>query len=130
MTSGFAVLGLMGPRSRALLGRVSTADLSSDAFPFATSREIDVGPAWVRATRVSFVGELGWELTIPAELAEAVHTALCDAGRDLGLGHAGHFCLDGCRNLLQVLLTFRRGNNDFLKHRRCFILRVHRTRRS
>jgi 4-methylaminobutanoate oxidase (formaldehyde-forming) len=97
LTSAYAVLGVMGPRARVLLQSVSDADLSSEAFPFGTSREIEVGPAPVRATRISFVGELGWELTIPAESARTVHGALTEAGADVGLRAAGHFCLDACR---------------------------------
>jgi 4-methylaminobutanoate oxidase (formaldehyde-forming) len=97
LTSAYAVLGVMGPRARVLLQSVSDADLSSEAFPFGTSREIEVGPAPVRATRISFVGELGWELTIPAEYARAVHGALTEAGADFGLRPAGHLCLDACR---------------------------------
>ena len=62
----FAVLGLMGPRSRDLLGRLTPAPLDDDAFPFATSQELDVAGATVRATRMTYVGELGWELLVPA----------------------------------------------------------------
>jgi len=97
LTSAYAVLGVMGPQSRALLEGLSDADLTNPAFPFGTSQEIEVGPAPVRATRLSFVGELGWELTIPSEYARAVHAALIDAGVDFGLPPAGHFCLDACR---------------------------------
>jgi len=97
LTSACAVLGVMGPRSRALLESLGGADLTNAAFPFGTCREIEVGPAPVRATRISFVGELGWELTIASEYARAVHAALLDAGADFGLRPAGHFCLDACR---------------------------------
>ncbi len=97
LTSAYAVLGVMGPRSRALLESLSNADLTNTAFPFGTSQEIEVGPAPVRATRISFVGELGWELTMAAEYARAVHGALLDVGADFGLRPAGHFCLDACR---------------------------------
>ena len=67
VTSGYAVLGVMGPRSRELLAGLSQDDLSHEAFPFGTSREIELGPAIVRATRISYVGELGWELYVPSE---------------------------------------------------------------
>ena len=97
MTSAYGVIGVMGPKSRDLLARLSTSDLSPEGFPFGWSREIDLGMALVRATRVSFVGELGWELTMPVEFAHHVHQALCQAGADFGLGHAGLFCLDSCR---------------------------------
>ncbi len=72
VTSGFAVLGLMGPRSRELLARLTSADLSNDAFPFATSREIELGYALVRAQRISYVGELGFELYVATEFAGPV----------------------------------------------------------
>ena len=97
MTSAHGVIGVMGPRSRDLLSRLSASDLSAEGFPFGHSREINLGMAMVRATRVSFVGELGWELTIPNEFAHHVHQALCEAGAEFGLGHAGLFCLDSCR---------------------------------
>jgi 4-methylaminobutanoate oxidase (formaldehyde-forming) len=97
LTSAYAVLGVMGPRSRSLLQSISDADLSNEAFPFGTSREIEVGPAPARATRISFVGELGWELAVPAEFARAVHAALTEAGANFGLRPAGLFCLDACR---------------------------------
>lgn len=97
ITSAYAVIGLMGPLARELLQRISSADLSARAFAFATSRMIDVGAAPVRASRVSYVGELGWELYVPVEYAEHVHQSLCDVGAEIGLGHVGHFCIDACR---------------------------------
>ena len=96
-TSAEVVLGIMGPQSRALLQRLSNADLSSTAFPYSTSRLIDLDMATIRATRVSFVGELGWELYIPVEYAFSVYQALIEAGQSFGLTHAGHFSLDACR---------------------------------
>ena len=65
----------MGPRSRALLQKLSGADLSNAAFPFGTSREIEIGYARVRASRITYVGELGWELYIPAEFAPTSSSA-------------------------------------------------------
>jgi 4-methylaminobutanoate oxidase (formaldehyde-forming) len=97
VTSAYAVLGLMGPRSRALLGRLSDADLSNDAFPFLTSREIAVGYAPVRAQRITYVGELGWELHVPTECAAAVYDAIVEAGEPLGLRHAGYHAMDSLR---------------------------------
>jgi 4-methylaminobutanoate oxidase (formaldehyde-forming) len=97
VTSAYAVLAVMGPKSRELLTQVSTADLSVAAFPFGSSRDIDIGAVSLRASRVSYVGELGWELYIPAEFADYVHRTLMMAGGSVGLGHAGHYCLDGCR---------------------------------
>jgi 4-methylaminobutanoate oxidase (formaldehyde-forming) len=97
VTSQFAVIGVMGPNARALLSRISDADLSREGFPYATTRHIEIGSTKVRASRVSFVGELGWEIYVQAEFASHVHGVLCEAGSDLGLGHAGHLCLDSCR---------------------------------
>jgi 4-methylaminobutanoate oxidase (formaldehyde-forming) len=95
--STYAVLSVMGPRSRALLSRVSSADLSNAAFPFATMRPIDLGYATVLAGRITYVGELGWELYVPAEFAVAVYEALAAAGRDLGLRDAGYYALESLR---------------------------------
>jgi glycine cleavage system T protein len=97
VTSAFAVLGVMGPRSRDLLARVTPADLSNTAFPFGTAREIEVGYATVRATRITYVGELGWELYVPTEFALGVHETLVAAGEDLGLLHAGYHAMDSLR---------------------------------
>ena len=97
VTSGQTVLGVMGPRSRELLARLTDADLSSAAFPFLASREIWLGSAPVRASRVTYVGELGWELYAPTELAASVYDAVVAAGEDLGLRHAGYHAMDSLR---------------------------------
>jgi 4-methylaminobutanoate oxidase (formaldehyde-forming) len=95
--SAYAVLSVMGPRARELLARVSSADFSNVAFPFATMREIDLGYATVLAGRITYVGELGWELYVPAEFAVAVYEALAEAGHDLGLRDAGYYALESLR---------------------------------
>jgi len=77
--------------------RVSTADLGNDAFPFMTARDIDVGYWNILALRVTFVGELGWELHVPAIHAVQVHDLLTEAGRDLGLRNAGMQTLNSLR---------------------------------
>ena len=87
----------MGPRSLALLQDLSDEDLSQEAFPFSTVREISIGYNFVRATRVSFVGEMGWELSIPIEQAQAIYQTLVAAGNEFGLVHVGHMALDSCR---------------------------------
>ena len=97
MTSAEAVLLIMGPNSRGLLEAVSGADLSNAAHPFATSRDIEVGYARVRAARVTYVGELGWELYVASEFARGVFDALMDAGPAFGLKLAGLHALDSCR---------------------------------
>ena len=97
VTSALAVLGVMGPRSRALLGRLTDADLGNEAFPFLGSREIWLGAAPVRATRITYVGELGWELYVATEFAAGVYDAIAAAGDDLGLRHAGYHAMDSLR---------------------------------
>jgi heterotetrameric sarcosine oxidase gamma subunit len=97
VTPMHAMLAVMGPNSRALLQRVSTADFSSTAFPFGASREIELGYATVRATRLTYVGELGWELYVPVEFAVGVYEQLMAAGGDLGLVNAGYYAVDSLR---------------------------------
>jgi heterotetrameric sarcosine oxidase gamma subunit len=97
VTSASATLALMGPRSRELLARLTAFDLSNEAFPFFTAREIQVGSAPVLAIRASFVGELGWELYVPSEFAIHVYDTIIEAGTDLGLRHAGYQALDSLR---------------------------------
>ena len=97
VTSGFGVLSVTGPRSRELLAGLTDADLSDRAFPFARAREIEVGWALALAVRISFTGELGWELYAPVESLPALYERLVEAGRPLGLRHAGYRALDGLR---------------------------------
>ncbi|HKW93011.1 MAG TPA: FAD-dependent oxidoreductase [Methylomirabilota bacterium] len=97
VTDAYAVIGVMGPRSRELLARVSDADLGNGAFPFGTSKEIRIGPATVRASRITYVGELGWELYVPVADAAAVYDELDGAGRDLGRRDAGYYAMESLR---------------------------------
>jgi len=97
VSSSYATLGVMGPRSRELLARVTDADLSNAAFPFGTARELHLGYGLARALRITYVGELGWELYVPTELAATVYDALVEAGEDVGLRHAGYHALDSLR---------------------------------
>jgi glycine cleavage system aminomethyltransferase T len=97
VTSGFAVIGIMGPRSRGLLARLSHADLSNEAFPFGASREIELCYALVRAQRTSYAGELGYELYVPAEFAAPVLDVVLEEGARLGLQLAGFHALDSLR---------------------------------
>ncbi len=97
VTGAWAVLGVMGPRARILLQRLTDADLGNEAFPFATSQEIHLGRALVRASRITYVGELGWELYVPMELAAAVYDALWEAGGDLEMRDAGYYAIDSLR---------------------------------
>jgi glycine cleavage system aminomethyltransferase T/glycine/D-amino acid oxidase-like deaminating enzyme len=97
VTSGLNILNIQGPKSRELLSRVSHADLSNQAFPYLTMQEIDIGYATVMAIRVTYVGELGWELYIPPEYTLHVFDTLMDAGEPLGLKLAGLQALDSLR---------------------------------
>ncbi len=97
VTSGFTLLSLQGPRSREVLQRLTTVDLSTAAFPFRTAREIDVALARALCLRITYVGELGYELYVPTEHAADVYERLLDAGADLGLAHAGLKALGSLR---------------------------------
>jgi 4-methylaminobutanoate oxidase (formaldehyde-forming) len=97
VTNGFGVLGVMGPDSRRLLSRVTDADMSNANFPFATARQVDVGRATVRAVRITYVGELGWELHVPIEQLALVYDTLMEAGNDLGAANAGHYAINSLR---------------------------------
>jgi 4-methylaminobutanoate oxidase (formaldehyde-forming) len=97
VTGAWSVIGLMGPNSRSLLGKVSDADLSNKAFPFATSQTIEIGPATVRAGRITYVGELGWELHAPTEQAGLVYDTLFNAGHEFGIANAGHYAINSLR---------------------------------
>ncbi|MBI1733692.1 MAG: GcvT family protein, partial [Candidatus Rokubacteria bacterium] len=97
VTSAYAVVGVMGPRSRTLLSRLTGAELTNGAFPFGASREIWLGSAPVRATRLTYVGELGWEIYVATEFAPGVYEAIVAAGADLGLRHAGYHAMDSLR---------------------------------
>jgi heterotetrameric sarcosine oxidase gamma subunit len=97
VTSAYAVFGVMGPLSRDLLSTLTPADLSEDAFPFGASREISLGYATVRATRITYVGELGWELYVPAEFAVGVYEDLMAAGERFGVGRGGYYTIESMR---------------------------------
>jgi 4-methylaminobutanoate oxidase (formaldehyde-forming) len=96
-TSGLATIAVMGPRSRELIGRISPDDWSNAAQPYTWAREVEVADAFVWALRVSYVGELGYELYVPTELAGNVFDAVASAGDDLGLRLAGYHALDSLR---------------------------------
>lgn len=97
VTGRFATYALWGPRSREILRRLTGADLSNAAFPFMTSKEISVGDTPVRALRVTFTGELGWELYAPAEYGVALWSALWEAGADHGLVAGGYRAIESLR---------------------------------
>jgi 4-methylaminobutanoate oxidase (formaldehyde-forming) len=97
VTSGTTLLTVQGPASRELIGRLTDADLSNGAFGYLTARHIHVGYAPVLAIRVTYVGELGWELHVPAEYAAGVYDDLVAAGGDLGLRPVGLQAMSGLR---------------------------------
>lgn len=97
VSSAYSVLNIQGPKSRDFLSSITHADMSNDAFPFLTTQEIDIGYALVKAIRVTYVGELGWELYIPTEFSLHAFDTLVEAGADFGLKHIG----------LQALNTLR-----------------------
>ncbi|WP_027135915.1 GcvT family protein [Geminicoccus roseus] len=97
VTSGLPMLGLMGPNSRALLEELTGEDLGDAALPFASSRELEIGHARVRASRITYVGELGYEIYTPAEFATHVFDAVLAAGEPFGLGMAGFHAMNALR---------------------------------
>jgi 4-methylaminobutanoate oxidase (formaldehyde-forming) len=97
VTSGHATLSVMGPQARAILQPLAEADLSNSAFPFATCQQIFVAGAPVIAVRVTFVGELGWELHVPTEYALTVYEAISRQGAGHGLVNAGYRAIDSLR---------------------------------
>ncbi len=97
-TSGMPMLGLMGPRSREMLSQASPGtNFSNEAFPFGTSQIIEIGYAQVRASRITYVGELGWEIYIPAEFAMHVFERLVALGRSYEMKFAGMHAMNACR---------------------------------
>lgn len=97
ITSGYGVLSLMGPRSRHVLEALTNAPLNNDAFAFGTMQELEVGFGIARAFRVTFVGELGWELYVPTESMRSTFDAVAEAGSEHGLKLAGYHALDSLR---------------------------------
>jgi len=89
MTSAYGQINIQGPRSRELMAKLTTADMSNEAFPFRGVQEIDIGFARVWCIRITYLGELGYELYIPAEQAVHVYDRIVAAGEPLGLAHAG-----------------------------------------
>ena len=97
VSSSYAMFGIMGPKSREVLQQLTDADLSNTAFRFSTSREIDLGYAIARATRLTFVGELGFEILVSTDMAAYVYGQLVRIGKSYGLHHAGLYALGACR---------------------------------
>ncbi len=108
VTSALAVLSLMGPRSRDFLQSLTPNDLSNSAFPFGSSREIELGYARIRAARITYVGELGFELYMPTEFALGVYETIIEAGQPYDLAHAGYHAL----NSLRIEKAYRHWGHD------------------
>jgi 4-methylaminobutanoate oxidase (formaldehyde-forming) len=99
VTSAFTILSLQGPRSREILAGVTGADLSTEALPFRASRMLDIGPVPARVVRVTYMGELGYEIYVPAEQSHAAHDALIEGFRAAGVApvHCGLMALESLR---------------------------------
>ena len=89
ITSSYAQINIQGPRSRELLSKVTSHDMSNEAFPFRSAQEIDIGFARVLCVRITYLGELGYELYIPSEKCLHVYDQLVETGKEVGLRHAG-----------------------------------------
>lgn len=97
VTSAYAVFAVMGPNARNVLSKLTSTNLGSERFPYGTMQDIDLGYASVKAVRMSYVGELGWELYVPTEMAAGVYDALLEAGADQGIVQAGYYALESLR---------------------------------
>jgi len=97
VTGAYSVIGVMGPSSRLLLSKVTETSLSNEAFPFMSAKVIEIGSATARAVRLTYVGELGWELHVPIEQAGLVYDELMNAGKELGVVNAGHYAINSLR---------------------------------
>ncbi|MGR8919749.1 MAG: GcvT family protein [Gammaproteobacteria bacterium] len=108
VTSAYAMLNVQGPNSRALLAEISSADFSSEAFPFGTLQNVELGYQHAMAVRISYTGELGWELYVPTEMALPVYDRLVEAGSAHGLRHCGYHTL----NTLRIEKAYREWAHD------------------
>jgi len=108
VTSGFAVIGVVGPRSRAVLQALTPEELSNQAFPFGASREAEFAQCHARLTRISYAGELGWEIMVPTEFAAHVYEAIVAEGAARGLVHGGMHAM----NSLRIEKAYRHWGHD------------------
>ena len=97
VTAAYGVIGVMGPNARRLLAQVTDADLTNAAFPFGTAQMVGVGMANVRAVRITYVGELGWELHVPVESMLHVYDTLWTTGQAWGVVNAGAYAINALR---------------------------------
>jgi len=108
VTSGYAVLSVMGPESRNLLAKLTPTDLSNEAFPYGTGKDIEIGYGKALALRMTYVGELGWEIYIPTEFAQDIYDKILAGGTDHGMQLAGMHAL----NSLRLEKAFRHWGHD------------------
>ena len=108
ITSSMTVIGIMGPQSRTFLQSLTPNDMSNEDFPFGMSREIEIAYSFVRASRITYVGELGWELYIPTEQALNVYDSLVEAGESFDLRHIGMHAM----NSLRIEKAYRHWGHD------------------
>ena len=108
VTGAYAMLNVQGPSSRALLSEISSADFGNDAFPFGTMQRVEIGYQHALAIRISYTGELGWELYVPTEMALPVYDRLVEAGGAHGLKHCGYHTL----NTLRIEKAYREWAHD------------------
>jgi glycine cleavage system aminomethyltransferase T len=108
ITGSYAMLNLQGPNSRALLESISSANFCNEAFPFATMQNIEIGYQNAMVMRVSYTGELGFELYVPTEMVLPVYDRLIDAGSAHGLRHCGYHTL----NTLRIEKAYREWSHD------------------
>jgi heterotetrameric sarcosine oxidase gamma subunit len=108
VSDAYAMLNVQGPAARALLSALSADDFSNQGFPFATARAVRIGYQTVLAVRLTYAGELGWELYIPTPFALPVYDALIEAGRAHGLRHCGYHAL----NSLRIEKAYRDWSHD------------------
>jgi len=108
VSDAWSMLNIQGPRSRQLLSQVSTADWSNASFPFASLKQVQIGYQSALALRLSYVGELGWEIYIPAPFTAGIYDALIEAGAQFGLRHCGYHTL----NSLRIEKAYREWGHD------------------
>lgn len=108
VSGAYAMLNLQGPNSRALLSQISSADFSTEAFPFGTMQPIEIGYQTAMAVRISYASEFSWELYIPTEMALPVYDLLIEAGVEHGLRHCGYHTL----NTLRIEKAYREWAHD------------------
>ncbi|MEO1139844.1 MAG: FAD-dependent oxidoreductase [Pseudomonadota bacterium] len=97
VTAGEGVLAVMGPRSRDLLNLVSSGDFSNEVNPFGTAQEVEIGMGLARVHRVTYVGELGWEIYVASDMCGHVFETIAEAGQDFGMRLCGMHMMDSCR---------------------------------